>query len=234
MTTPAYYQFPGGLQPLHLSRHLTSNAGQAVQYLARSSRLDGVSKGQDEDDLNKALDFIRDEIDRRFGALPADGAVYATPDGTMSQLQYRTFTTSDDDATDHEKHLAHIITTAEANHLEYVTVSVNHLTGYHTTIATLRERARQLTTELRAERDFTADLRDTVDRPQHDNNRAPLLPTELDALPIGSIVLYDGEPWQRIADDDRRPHGTWEGLQEFSISAELTGATILYVPDPTD
>lgn len=73
MTTPAYYQFPGGLQPLHLSRHLTSNAGQAVQYLARSSRLDGVSKGQDESDLNKALDFIRDEIDRRFGALPVRG-----------------------------------------------------------------------------------------------------------------------------------------------------------------
>lgn len=58
-----YYKF-GKVQVLDISRHLTSNAGQAVQYIARSCRLDGNNKGKVESDLRKAIDFLRDELDR--------------------------------------------------------------------------------------------------------------------------------------------------------------------------
>ena len=58
-----YYKF-GKVEVLDISRHLTSNAGQAVQYIARSCRLDGNNKGDVEGDLRKAIDFLKDEIDR--------------------------------------------------------------------------------------------------------------------------------------------------------------------------
>ena len=61
---PNYYQFPGGVQVIDITRHLTSNAGQAVQYLARSSRIDGVSKDDPLRDLYKARDMVLDEIAR--------------------------------------------------------------------------------------------------------------------------------------------------------------------------
>ena len=64
---PDYYQFPGGVQVIDISRHLTSNAGQAVQYLARSSRIDGVNKDDPVRDLMKARDMIDDEL-ARLGA----------------------------------------------------------------------------------------------------------------------------------------------------------------------
>lgn len=59
-----YYKFPGGFEVLDISRHLTSNSGQAVQYIARSSRLDGNNKGEVVRDLEKAIDMIADEIRR--------------------------------------------------------------------------------------------------------------------------------------------------------------------------
>ena len=62
--SPDYYVFPGGVQVIDISRHLTSNAGQAVQYIARSSRIDGVTKGDQLPDLRKAADMIADEIAR--------------------------------------------------------------------------------------------------------------------------------------------------------------------------
>lgn len=58
-----YYKF-GDVQVIDISRHLTSNAGQALQYIARSSRLDGNNKGDTVGDLCKAIDFLRDEIGR--------------------------------------------------------------------------------------------------------------------------------------------------------------------------
>lgn len=60
----SYYHFPGGVQVLDISRHLTSNAGQVVQYVARSSRLDGLNKGDVLGDLKKAKDLLEDEIAR--------------------------------------------------------------------------------------------------------------------------------------------------------------------------
>lgn len=66
MSTPKYYQFPNGTQPLDLSRYLTSNGGQALQYVARSCRLDDEHNKHYEsaDDLVKAIHFLYDEIKR--------------------------------------------------------------------------------------------------------------------------------------------------------------------------
>jgi len=80
---PTYYRFPlppsvaeaGAVQPVDITEHLTANAGKAVEYIARSSRIDGVLKpgrpGQDEAtyediiaDLTKARWYIDREIAR--------------------------------------------------------------------------------------------------------------------------------------------------------------------------
>lgn len=67
-TAPAYYTMPDGTQVKKISRHLTGNGAQAVQYVARSCRVDGVIKGEGVEDqlrdLGKAVDFIQDEIAR--------------------------------------------------------------------------------------------------------------------------------------------------------------------------
>lgn len=65
--TPAYYQFPT-CQVADISLHLTPATAQAVQCLARSSRLDGRNKADTVDgrieDLRKAKTFIEMEINR--------------------------------------------------------------------------------------------------------------------------------------------------------------------------
>lgn len=58
-----YYQF-GDVQVKDISQHLTSLGGQALQYVARSTRLDGNNKGEQVKDLKKAIDLIRWEIER--------------------------------------------------------------------------------------------------------------------------------------------------------------------------
>lgn len=65
-----YYKF-GDTQVWDISRHLTGNAAQAVQYIARSCRLDGLNKYADLvkriEDLDKARDMLLDEIYRLIG-----------------------------------------------------------------------------------------------------------------------------------------------------------------------
>ncbi len=65
-----YYKF-GDKQVWDISRHLTGNAAQAVQYIARSCRLDGMNKHADLEerieDLDKARDMLLDEIWRLIG-----------------------------------------------------------------------------------------------------------------------------------------------------------------------
>lgn len=65
-----YYKF-GDTQVWDISRHLTGNAAQAVQYIARSCRLDGLNKHADLEkrieDLGKARDMLLDEIWRLIG-----------------------------------------------------------------------------------------------------------------------------------------------------------------------
>ena len=81
MSTPDYYQFPYGIEPILISRHLTSNGGQILNYVARSTRLDGKNKHDIEgriSDLNKLIDLAYDEIDRLGEEAEGDGAAPAT------------------------------------------------------------------------------------------------------------------------------------------------------------
>lgn len=59
-----YYRFPNNVQVTDISSHLTGNGAQALQYIARSTRLDGKNKGDRIKDLEKAKDFINFEIAR--------------------------------------------------------------------------------------------------------------------------------------------------------------------------
>lgn len=61
---PSHYDFPGGVQVKDISAHLTSFGGQALQYIARSTRLDGMNKGEQVTDLQKAIKLIEWEIER--------------------------------------------------------------------------------------------------------------------------------------------------------------------------
>ncbi len=64
--SPRHYDFEG-VQLLSVTRCLTSNGGQAVQYIARATRTDGQNKAQTVagliEDLRKARVFLDDEID---------------------------------------------------------------------------------------------------------------------------------------------------------------------------
>lgn len=66
-TGAGYYDFPGGVEVRQISAHLTGFGAQALQYVARATRLDGKNKGDVVSDLNKAIDFIRWEIERLQG-----------------------------------------------------------------------------------------------------------------------------------------------------------------------
>lgn len=65
--THGYYDFPGGVEVRQISAHLTGFGAQALQYVARATRLDGKNKGDVISDLTKAIDFIRWEIERLQG-----------------------------------------------------------------------------------------------------------------------------------------------------------------------
>lgn len=61
---PTHYKFPGGAEVKDISGHLTSFGGQALQYIARATRLDGNNKGEAVEDLKKAARFVQWEIER--------------------------------------------------------------------------------------------------------------------------------------------------------------------------
>ena len=62
-----YYRFPGDVEVRQISAHLTGFGAQAAQYVIRATRLDGNNKGDRVGDLEKAIDFIRWEIERIQG-----------------------------------------------------------------------------------------------------------------------------------------------------------------------
>ena len=64
VNNPPHYKFSNGAEVIDITENLTSNGGQAVQYIARSTRLDGNNKGGVLEDLRKARWFIDREIDR--------------------------------------------------------------------------------------------------------------------------------------------------------------------------
>lgn len=61
---PDHYKFPGGAEVIHISQWLTANAAQALQYVARSSRIDGKNKGDASEDIRKAITFLKFELKR--------------------------------------------------------------------------------------------------------------------------------------------------------------------------
>lgn len=69
MTTPNHYLFPNGRQPIEIARYLSSNGGQAVQYVARSTRIDqeNVKHEDARSDIRKAIHFLVDEYERVGG-----------------------------------------------------------------------------------------------------------------------------------------------------------------------
>lgn len=62
--SPQHYKFPGGEEVISISQWLTSNTGQALQYIARSSRIDGKNKGNAVEDIQKAIKFLTFELER--------------------------------------------------------------------------------------------------------------------------------------------------------------------------
>ena len=64
---PDHYKFPGGVEVRHISAHLTSFGGQAVQYICRATRLDGRNKGNPVEDIDKAITLLQWERDRLIG-----------------------------------------------------------------------------------------------------------------------------------------------------------------------
>lgn len=84
---PNHYQgFSNGAQVIDISENLTGNAAQAVQYIARSCRLDGANKGDRIEDLTKAAWFIHREVHRLAEIeLAADKAKAAGLDEPVEQ-----------------------------------------------------------------------------------------------------------------------------------------------------
>lgn len=65
---PGHYSgFSNDAEVIDISENLTSNSAQALQYIARSSRIDGNNKGDTLEDLRKAQWFLAREITRLEG-----------------------------------------------------------------------------------------------------------------------------------------------------------------------
>jgi len=64
-TNPGYYRgFSNGAEVIDISENLTANGAQALQYIARSCRVDGHNKGNTVENLEKAIWFLHREIGR--------------------------------------------------------------------------------------------------------------------------------------------------------------------------
>lgn len=65
-TNPEYYQgFTGTVELIDITENLSFNGGNAVKYIARSTRVDGVKKHENPiTDLRKAIWYIEREIER--------------------------------------------------------------------------------------------------------------------------------------------------------------------------
>ena len=64
---PEHYEFPGGVEVIDIARHLNFNRGNVVKYAARAGEKmePGLTKKQVTlKDLNKAMEYLKDEIDR--------------------------------------------------------------------------------------------------------------------------------------------------------------------------
>lgn len=93
MTTPNHYLFPNGRQPIEISRYLSSNGGQAVQYIARATRVDSENVKHEDarSDIKKAIHFLVDEYERVGGNTDdLKGLLPSAPQGTLLPLRFDT------------------------------------------------------------------------------------------------------------------------------------------------
>ena len=68
VNSPNYYVMPDGTETVAISKWLTSAGGQAVQYIVRATRADGIVKENPVEDLEKAMFWLQVELDRVKGA----------------------------------------------------------------------------------------------------------------------------------------------------------------------
>lgn len=85
---PNHYKFPNGVETRAISQYLTSFGGQALQYVARATRLDGQNKGDEVEDLKKAIKFIEWEIERLEAPVPLKKMGYKLPALDTSETLY--------------------------------------------------------------------------------------------------------------------------------------------------
>ncbi|MFT4260355.1 hypothetical protein [Microbacterium sp.] len=64
VNSPSYYVMPNGAETVSITQWLTSAGAQAVQYIVRSTRIDGVVKENQIEDLEKAAFWLAVEIKR--------------------------------------------------------------------------------------------------------------------------------------------------------------------------
>lgn len=64
VNSPNYYVLPNGREVIEFSQWLNGNGAQAVQYIARSTRIDGVVKDNPIEDIKKAILFLEAELKR--------------------------------------------------------------------------------------------------------------------------------------------------------------------------
>lgn len=62
--SPSYYVLPNGHEVIEFSQWLNGNGAQAVQYIARATRIDGVIKDDPIQDIEKAILFLKAEKNR--------------------------------------------------------------------------------------------------------------------------------------------------------------------------
>lgn len=58
---PSHYQHPSGIEVIEIVRHENFNRGNAIKYILRAGRKPGESELND---LNKAIWYLRDEVER--------------------------------------------------------------------------------------------------------------------------------------------------------------------------
>lgn len=64
VNSPSYYVMPNGVSVSDISQWLTSAGAQAVQYIARGTRIDGLVKGDPVEDIDKAMFWLNIERER--------------------------------------------------------------------------------------------------------------------------------------------------------------------------
>lgn len=103
---PNYYLMPTGAETIDISQWLTSAGGQAVQYIVRATRTDGVVKENPIEDVDKAIFWMNVERKRLAFLQGGGGAPDSTDSPDVEELYRRALASSgevgleDDDDTE--------------------------------------------------------------------------------------------------------------------------------------